>query len=56
MPTFRTDILAIGVGIHCHEVVESNAIRAADDHGLSPQAGVSILRARNPTPRIAKVM
>ena len=40
VPTFRTDILAIGMGIHRHEVVESNTIRAADDHGLSPQAGV----------------
>ena len=37
MPTLLTNICAIRMDIHCHEVVESNTIRAADDHRLAPQ-------------------
>jgi hypothetical protein len=38
MPTLLTNIGAICMDIHCHEVVESNTIRAADDHRLAPQS------------------
>jgi hypothetical protein len=39
MLTPLADIRTVCTLRHCHEVVEANAIRAADDHMLSPQAG-----------------
>jgi hypothetical protein len=45
MPTLRADIDAVAMDIHRHEVVDLNTIRAADDHRLSPQAGVPIFCA-----------
>jgi hypothetical protein len=38
MPALLTNIRAIRMDIHCHEVLESNTIRAAHDHRLAPQS------------------
>jgi hypothetical protein len=53
MLTPLADIRTVCTVMHCHEMVEADAIRAADDHMLSPQAGFC---GRNNTPTIAKVV
>jgi hypothetical protein len=55
VPTLRTDIVSIGMDTHCHKVVESNTVRAADDHKLSPQSEFRYFVARNTTSRIVKL-